>query len=267
MQGLYAADPGAVSALERRLFGFYAEAADYFAEAEAGIGNRFHAALAPLARELVAQRGALAVLEPGAGRTTLATWLRGLGLNVPLHVAAQDVTAINRDHLESVADEVLIGPLGSHAIEGRFDLIVTTFVYEHVAEPRRFLDACIAALRPGGALVLFSPKYTVPGYVPPSLRHLGRARRQWETLRQVGRVCASYLTRRPVFRVVAWPAVFAGRWFRDADAVHLVSPLDARLHLKGRAVAAPVRIGVLSARDWLWQVAGFHGQLFRKLPV
>lgn len=265
MTALYVADAAEAKQLEVRLFRFYDGAAGYFRVAEAGPGNRFHAALEPLVRELAASRGALSVLEPGAGLTVVPHWLRGMDLNVPLHIAVQDVTATNHDHLNSCADEVLIGPLSGHDTAGRFDLVLSTFVYEHVTDPRGFLDQCMHALRPGGALVIFSPKYVFPFYVPPSLRHLSPKTRQLETLKNAAGVLLSRLTRRARFKVVADPAVFAGTFFRDADAVHLVSPFDARLHLKRRAIARPLRIRRLSVRDWLWQVAALNAQVFRKL--
>ena len=264
MGKIYITDPDTAHDLERRLFAFYGSSSEYFVEAEAGEGNRFHSAIEPLVRKLASARGSLAVLEPGAGRTTLAKWLHDLKLNEPIHLTVQDVTPINSEYLRLVADELLVGPLGMHSIAGRFDLIVSTFVYEHLVHPREFLDACIAALRPGGALVIFSPKYTIPGYVPPALRHLPRFRRQWEALRNSVRSIATYFTRRPAFKIVENPAVFEGAWYRDSDAVHLVHPLDARLHLRRIARAEPIYIRSLSCRDKLWQILGLHGQVFYK---
>jgi SAM-dependent methyltransferase len=264
MGKIYATDPTSARDLERRLFEFYGRASDYFAEAEAGEGNRFHLAIEPLARRLAVARGRLAVLEPGAGRTTLPIWLRSLGLTEPVHLTVQDVTAINSEYLNRVADAVLLGPLQGHELAGKFDLIVCTFVYEHLVDPRTFLDTCLEALRPGGALVIFSPKYTVPGYVPPALRHLAWGSRHWETFKNSMRALSTYLTRRSAFRIVERPAVFEGAWYRDADAVHLVHPLDARLHLRGRAVAEPISIQMLSLKDKIWQVLGLHAQIFHK---
>jgi 2-polyprenyl-3-methyl-5-hydroxy-6-metoxy-1,4-benzoquinol methylase len=147
-----------LAALERKMMAFYASATDYFASPEAGADNRFYEGL----RKLIDRHlpGPLKVLEVGAGKSAFPTWLRRLPREVC--VSVQDVTPINMAHLCHVADEVFIGPLDSQPIDGRFDLVVSSFVYEHVVYPQRFLDRCLAALRPGGLLVIFSPKYTLP---------------------------------------------------------------------------------------------------------
>lgn len=267
MPRLFAATATDIEGLERQLFDFYANAAEYFAKPETEGGSRFHTAVLPLLRELAAGRGALSILEVGAGRSALPRWLKSLDLGVPLSVSVQDVTAINEAHLRREADEVLIGPLERHAIAGRFDLVLSTFVYEHVARPRAFLDRCLEALRPGGKLVLFSPKYVLPGYVPPSLRHLPLLARHLATLRSSLGAAWSWLSGRPAFLVVRRPAFLDGPWFRDADAVHLVHPIDARLHLRGRAEARPLPLQVLSFKDWRWQRAACHAQVFTKSPA
>jgi SAM-dependent methyltransferase len=266
MPGLFAA-ADEIDSLERRLFDFYASAEDYFAQPETQEGSRFHKALLPLLRALAGERGSLSLLEVGAGRSALPRWLRSLDLGVPLHIAVQDVTPINEAHLRAAADEVLIGPLDRHGLASRFDLVLSTFVYEHVARPRQFLDQCLLALRPDGKLVLFSPKYVLPGYVPPSLRHLPLAQRHLATLRSSLRALWSRLSGRPAFLVVRCPAVFEGTWFRDADAVHLVHPIDARLHLRNRAEADALQVDVLSFKDWRWQRAALHAQVFTKLSA
>ena len=120
---------------------------------------------------------------------------------------------------------------------GQFDIIFSTFVWEHIAEPQATLDYLLERLAPGGSLFLFSPRYDVPGYVPPALRHLPRFYSLWLSLwLQVTRL-STLLGGRAKFWIVTDPALFhVTPWFRDADAVHLVSRHDLTLYLKDKNV-------------------------------
>lgn len=170
------------------------------------------------------------VLEFGAGRTGFAESLGSLRGGV--YFAAQDVTERNHEHLHCVADRVYIGDVAS--IEESFDVIFSTFVWEHVTHPKATLDKLLKRLKPGGSLFLFCPRYDWPGYVPPALRHLDHLKGLWLSFwLQLSRL-PSRLRSEGSFYIVKEPAVFhVPAWFRDSDAVHLVSRGDLRAYFRG----------------------------------
>lgn len=174
--------------------------------------------------QIVADRGSCRVLEFGAGRTGFGSSLGALRDRVTF--TAQDVTPRNRPHLESQADSVFIGDV--RGLDGPFDVVFSTFVWEHVSHPESTLKHLLVQLSPGGSLFLASPRYDMPGYIPPSARHYGTASRSllscWLTVRRV----RTLVLGRPAFLVHTDPAALNGPWFRDADAVHWASLFDLK---------------------------------------
>lgn len=170
------------------------------------------------------------VLEFGAGRSGFADALGDLRATV--HFTVQDVTNRNLEHLNSSADAVYIGD--ASRITESFDVIFSTFVWEHVTNPKALLEELLARLAPGGSLFIFSPRYDVVGYVPPALRHLGLLTGLWLSLRlHVHRIATRLPWGKARFFIVPDPALFHAKgWFTDADAVHLVSLHDLRVHIK-----------------------------------
>lgn len=159
------------------------------------------------------------VMEFGAGRTLFGSYLGPLRNEIAFTV--QDITPLNEAHLREQADSVYIGPL--EAIPGSYDVIFSTYVWEHISAPRRTLDLLLNRLTPGGSLFLFCPRYEIPGYVPPALRQHGRVRGLGLSLQLFQSRLAARIRGNAQFLVVPDPAVFHGPWYRDADAVHLVS--------------------------------------------
>jgi SAM-dependent methyltransferase len=219
--------------LRRRLDEFYASTTSYSAFSETFKAEdrqmELHELIFPLLRGNgggnSAGNGAGArtrVLELGAGRPTFPQNLGERRAAVEYH--AHDVTAANADYLAKVADRFFIGDCSQ--IQGSYDLIFSTFVVEHLASPEAFLAEVKRLLAPGGTHVLFCPRYDMPGYVCPSLRHLGRLGRWRASAFMTATRLMAVLDGKTRFWLNLDPAVFHRPWFRDADAVHLVSRRD-----------------------------------------
>jgi SAM-dependent methyltransferase len=235
------------AALARRMREFYEAIADYDAYAESSQQPVFWA---PIKRELEqrAARGLPSrVLEFGAGRTGFPAYLGPLRAKVEFHV--QDITERNREDLAQKADKLWFEPL--ERLEGAYDVVFSTFVWEHLSRPRASLHALLRLLAPGGTLYLASPRYDLPGYVPPSARHLTRARQlalaSWLSARRL-RVA---LGGAPDFLLHAAPACLSVPWFRDADAIHWVSRFDLRL-LEPEYRIEDIDVPVSGLKQWVW---------------
>jgi len=176
----------------------------------------------PQLAKLLAMKNRIRVLELGAGRSVFGTFAREFRERMEYHV--QDVTPKNCEHLQSQADHVHIGDL--REIAGKFDLIFHTFVFEHVSAPRSFLEQIKNRLEPGGFHVIVCPRYDLPGYVCPSMRHISRLGQMMHSVFLASTRAMARIDRRARFWVNADPAVLHVQWYRDADAVHLVSRFD-----------------------------------------
>jgi 2-polyprenyl-3-methyl-5-hydroxy-6-metoxy-1,4-benzoquinol methylase len=194
--------------------------------------------------------GKLKVLELGAGRTTFADLLGPARREVDFHV--QDITDRNLDYLKSQADEVHIQPLTS--LKGSYDLIFSTFVWEHLTNPRECLDHLLTLLTPGGSLMFIAPRYDFPFYVSPSCKHLSKLQRfsvsfwiMWKRLQTI-------ITRKPLFLIHTDPAILHTPWFRDADAIHWVSAWDLKFYLGANYNLRRIR----------FPMEGYYGQIWEK---
>jgi len=207
--------------LRRALDAFYASVEGYGAFVEPTDNGAYHRLLAPFMRRLVDRHGRITVLEYGSGRTNFAKSLEAEGLRDRVRFIAQDVTAQNEAYLRSVADEVMIGDVGQ--VSEPVHVAFSTFVLEHVASPEEHVLTIARRLAIGGVHAIFCPNYELPGYLCPSLRHLAPAERAIASVFLATSRLAAEIDRAPRFWVNVDPAVHHVDWYRDADAVYLVS--------------------------------------------
>lgn len=239
-------DSRSASELRTRMQAFYDSVEGYDAFAET---NRLEAFWEAITGEVSARCNSekCRILEFGAGRTGFGAYLGELRSRVEFHV--QDVTRVNEDHLRGVADKVWINDLKD--IAGEFDVIFSTFVWEHLCNPRGTLMHLLQLLSPAGCLVLASPRYDVPGYVPPSARRLSRRLRALLSAELLWRRARVVLGARPDFLIHCQPACLNGPWYRDADAIHWVSRYDLKL-IEPEYEVETLRIPTHGWKHWLW---------------
>jgi len=217
-------DSATAAALRRRMSQFYSAVEDYTAFAKSSSHPAFWEPIKKEIAERVRQGKRCRVLELGAGRTGFADSLGPLRTQVEFH--AQDITDRNRDYLVRHADKVFFQSV--EEIEGSYDVVFSTFAWEHVGRPRATLSACLRLLASGGSLYIVSPRYDFPGYIPPSARHYTKARQAALAMWLAARRLRVALGGGPAFLVHAEPACLSRPWYRDADAIHWVSRLDLR---------------------------------------
>lgn len=97
-------------------------------------------------------QGPLRILEAGCGRR----WTLDL-TGVDFHLTGVDLNA-DGIHARTDLDEAIVGDLRTVSLPaGCYDIVYSSFVLEHVASAEQVLDTMIAALRPGGLLLLRIP--------------------------------------------------------------------------------------------------------------
>lgn len=217
------ADPE-IQQLRNRLDSFYNSTDEYAAFKGELDQTVWLGLMAPYIDELLGKHGRIRVLECGAGRPSFAEfYAKSMG---DIEYCVQDVTSTNEEYLKEVADRVHIGDVAE--IEGSFHLIFSQFVLEHVANPAEFLTAINRILTPGGIHIIFSPRYDLPLRVCPSLRHLNICSRFLASAFILLSGPVARISGKTNFWVNCDPAVFHGPWYRDTDAVHIVSRGDVQ---------------------------------------
>ena len=99
-------------------------------------------------------------LDVGCGAGLLTEPLARLGAKVSGIDASPEVIAVAREHAAAMGLEIDYHLGDVQELEGRFDLITSLEVIEHVAEPAAFLNALARRLAPGGLLILSTPNAT-----------------------------------------------------------------------------------------------------------
>lgn len=173
----------------------------------------------------------LRVLEFGAGRSGFGDFLGEVRPSVEL--TAQDVTPANAEFLRTQANHVCIGPIED--VAGSFDVIFSTFVLEHLSDPRATLERLFGMLAPGGVLLIFCPRYDFPFYLSRSADHYTAGKRFRIGLRVLFRRLWTLIGGQPAFLIHLDPAVFHLPFVNDRDAIHWVSLFDLRAFFRGRA--------------------------------
>lgn len=205
------------------------------------------------------------VLEAGSGVGSTFSNIDGVDRTL-LHYTAQDITPIASNRLAQVADAVHIGPL--ETLQGQFDVIFSCFVLEHIPEPSAFLSEVDRLLVPGGTHIVICPRYDFPGYICPSMRHMRRAKLfQLEALRTFDRLRSRLGIGAAGFWINTEPAVLHMPWFRDSDAVHVVSrQAVTSWHRRRGYQATTLMARNRGGKDWLIKRALTLSSAFNK-PV
>lgn len=242
------ADDAAIRELNQRLDAFYQKGVDYPAFHGVAGHPLEWATMMPIIDGLLSRKGRITVLELGAGRSGFSQFLGPLRERVTYHV--QDVTGANAEYLRGVADAVHLRPVD--AMSGDYDLIWSAYVFEHVVTPRSFLENVARLVTRGGWHLMFCPHYDNPVYVCPSLRRRSVLSRTAAALQLCAGQALSLIDRRPRFYINTDPALFHGPWYRDADAVHVVTRQAVELWhaqngFRGMRLSPPA----FSFREWL----------------
>jgi 2-polyprenyl-6-hydroxyphenyl methylase/3-demethylubiquinone-9 3-methyltransferase len=98
--------------------------------------------------------------DVGCGAGLLAEPLARLGAAVTGIDAAPETIAAARDHALGQGLEIDYRTGGAEALAGRYDLVTSLEVVEHVADPAAFVGALAAAVATNGLLILSTPNRT-----------------------------------------------------------------------------------------------------------
>lgn len=99
-------------------------------------------------------------LDVGCGAGLLAEPLARLGASVTAIDAAPELIAAARLHAQGQGLEIDYRAAAVEETDGRFDLVTSLEVIEHVADPGEFVAALAARLAPGGLMILSTPNRT-----------------------------------------------------------------------------------------------------------
>jgi cyclopropane fatty-acyl-phospholipid synthase-like methyltransferase len=127
---------------------------------ESAVPSHMHATLWPKVRAFAEPlRAGMRVLDAGCGNGAMCGEFLALGCTVVGVDLSQSGVGIAREahpqgrFEEAHVDETLLGRLR----EPSFDVVVSTEVVEHLYDPRTYARGCLAALKPGGRLVMTTP--------------------------------------------------------------------------------------------------------------
>jgi len=99
-------------------------------------------------------------LDVGCGAGLLAEPLTRLGAAVTALDAAPELIAVAREHAAAQGLVIDYRHAAVEELDGRFDLVTSMEVIEHVADPQSFLKSLTRRLAPGGLLILSTPNRT-----------------------------------------------------------------------------------------------------------
>ena len=99
-------------------------------------------------------------LDVGCGAGLLAEPLARLGAKVTAIDAAPELIEAAKAHAAGAGLSIDYRAVGVEALKGRFDLVTSMEVIEHVADPQAFVKDLAARLAPGGLVILSTPNRT-----------------------------------------------------------------------------------------------------------
>ena len=99
-------------------------------------------------------------LDVGCGAGLLAEPLARLGAEVTAIDAAPELIDVAREHAARQGLAIDYRAAAVEDLDGRFDLVTSLEVIEHVADPQAFVEALARRLAPGGLMILSTPNRT-----------------------------------------------------------------------------------------------------------
>ena len=99
-------------------------------------------------------------LDVGCGAGLLAEPFARLGARVTAVDAAPELIEVAKQHAEGQGLAIDYRAVGVESVGGKFDLVTSMEVIEHVADPQSFIHSLAARLAPGGLLILSTPNKT-----------------------------------------------------------------------------------------------------------
>jgi 2-polyprenyl-6-hydroxyphenyl methylase/3-demethylubiquinone-9 3-methyltransferase len=99
-------------------------------------------------------------LDVGCGAGLLAEPLARLGATVTAVDAAPELIEVAKQHAEGQGLGIDYRAVGVGEVAGKFDLVTSMEVIEHVADPQLFVNDLAARLADGGLLILSTPNKT-----------------------------------------------------------------------------------------------------------
>lgn len=191
------------------------------------------------------------VLEIGAGGSTFGNYLEAKNIRDYVEYTAQDVMDRNIVHLKRVADSVIISDFDK--VCGHFDVVFSTFVFEHLVEPKAYLNKVDSLLTSEGVHIIICPRYDFPGYICPSLRHLSVLKMLlFDAFKLTTLVAARIIKRFDDFLINTEPAMLYSSWRTDSDAVNIVlEPLVANWFKNNGYTIDSRRKKFTGFKDWI----------------
>jgi SAM-dependent methyltransferase len=159
------------------------------------------------------------ILEIGAGKSGFYHKLKFILPNYKYYT--HDITEQNKEHLLNNSDKAIIGDINN--IKENFDIIFSTYVFEHIANPEESLNHLVTMLNNDGSLIIFSPRYDFPFYISPSAKHYSIKKRIFISFWLYFFKIKMGLKRKSFFLIHKDPAVLYKKWATDYDAIHWVS--------------------------------------------
>ena len=99
-------------------------------------------------------------LDVGCGAGLLAEPLARMGARLTAIDAAPELIEVAKTHAAGQGLEIDYRHLAVENLDGRFDLVTSMEVIEHVADPQEFIDSLAARLADGGLMILSTPNRT-----------------------------------------------------------------------------------------------------------
>jgi 2-polyprenyl-6-hydroxyphenyl methylase/3-demethylubiquinone-9 3-methyltransferase len=99
-------------------------------------------------------------LDVGCGAGLLAEPLARMGATVTAVDAAPELIEVAKDHAAGQGLPIDYRAVGVESIDGKFDMVISVEVVEHVADPQQFVRDLAARLAPGGLMILSTPNKT-----------------------------------------------------------------------------------------------------------
>lgn len=153
------------SNLERRLADYYSNAPQSYYEIADRAATQYQPAVMPFHCDLVRRISpGMSILEVGCGTAHLCPFTEAAGANYTGLDYGEEVLNSNRRRFPNAG----FFPVGT-ALPQQFDMVVSLYAIEHVADPVGYLKQMFDQCKPGGSIAIICPDFVDGEGISPSI--------------------------------------------------------------------------------------------------
>jgi len=242
-----------IKIMNKKMEKYYEKADDYPVYKIETKSTQFWEKMIPEILNQLNYKKKIKILEIGAAKTGFYNFLKKKKLHKKISFAVHDINKRNKKwYIKNKIKKKYFFDINK--INEKFDIVFSTYVLEHVVNPRNFLIKQIKMLNKKGSIFIFCPRYDFPMYLNPSSRHFNLWTKIILIFSHIYYRAFSLIFKKSYFLIQNDLAAFHNSFYTDADSMHWVSKFELESFFKNFGLKISnlnIKSKTIFSKEWI----------------